>query len=722
MKRSSQSYQNHTTRLSLLILHEASQHMRSRTELRRGDVEAALTELQARCLDKPVIREVISAAFDDLHSKDSQTVRVVTALAELSRRYAGPTLYERVVKAFVAGGRHELELLSAWWPEDIGLESDICAVDENSDDIVVPDSRFLRVPTFEEDSAADMESMLNSPEFNETPGIDLLDFRRAVEYRRFVGVDKIVRDVAAQLGQGRSVVITAPPGAGKTSVVLSLALQHSLGLLPALGDRLLRHLSLRDMMGEHVGYVGGLEQNVEALLAHLRDLVVRTVVFFDEIHLMVGAGSGNAGPGKSSADLANLLKQNLSTGELQVLGASTSLEWSRVEISDPAFARRFIKISLPLPTGAMLREQFQASKPAFETASGFRSFFEEGAVEKILEIAEESSKQTGQASAAPDRFWRIASLCLSQEAKGKVENAFDHEPVAINAEKVLEVCFPEFTFEIPALHLARGSIARAISLYCGESAGERVQRFVAVENGRRTGGPLLLLHLKHSNSNGQIVNFARDLGAALFGGQHPHCVTLDAAWMPKESMIEALAGLPARSVCILLRSRSEKDLLETLFGGLVHYGASIPGPEKKESDALRSCVFLFCDEEEDEPGHLFDDDLARHIPTVIFQAKGMRGNIRKDLSALAVDIKNAHPKYRLHVPAAGDRLWKVIEPLIRREGMDSLRSEIMRTLSDRRECSVADGPPSTLHLVPRGFDNKKVGFRILPSRKDASRC
>ncbi|MCU6295095.1 AAA family ATPase, partial [Escherichia coli] len=88
-----------------------------------------------------------------------------------------------------------------------------------------------------------------------------------------------------------------------------------------------------------------------------------TIVFIDEIHIMVGAGSASNG----SMDMSNMLKPALSRGEIRVIGATTYDEYRKNIEKDSALTRRFMKIDVVEPTIDETRAIVNGLKSTYET-------------------------------------------------------------------------------------------------------------------------------------------------------------------------------------------------------------------------------------------------------------------------------------------------------------------------------------------------------------------
>jgi len=139
-------------------------------------------------------------------------------------------------------------------------------------------------------------------------------------------------------------ILLGDPGVGKTAIVEGLAKRIFEGTVP---DLLLRkriyHLDLALIVAGTV-YRGEFESRLKQILEEVRDHP-DIILFIDEIHTIVGAGSASG-----SLDAANILKPALARGEIRCIGATTFEEYKRHFEGDPALERRFQAVLIPEPS------------------------------------------------------------------------------------------------------------------------------------------------------------------------------------------------------------------------------------------------------------------------------------------------------------------------------------------------------------------------------------
>ncbi|MBW0104493.1 ATP-dependent Clp protease ATP-binding subunit [Pseudonocardia sp. KRD291] len=144
-------------------------------------------------------------------------------------------------------------------------------------------------------------------------------------------------------------VLIGEAGVGKTAVVEGIAQRIADGEVP---DTLRgRRVVALDLAGVVAGtrYRGDFEERMRSIIEEIREHASELIVFIDELHTMVGAGTGG-GEGGGTMDAGQMLKPALARGELHVIGATTLDEYRRHIESDAALARRFQSVLVPEPT------------------------------------------------------------------------------------------------------------------------------------------------------------------------------------------------------------------------------------------------------------------------------------------------------------------------------------------------------------------------------------
>jgi ATP-dependent Clp protease ATP-binding subunit ClpA len=176
---------------------------------------------------------------------------------------------------------------------------------------------------------------------------DLTELARRGGIDPLIGRDKEVLRTLHILQRRRknNPIYVGDPGVGKTALVEGLALRIAGGDVPApFRDTRVYRLDLGSLIAG-TRYRGDFENRLKAVLAALAEQA-SPVLFIDEIHTVVGAGSA----GRGTMDASNLLKPALQDGTLRCIGATTWEEYRQTFSSDQALARRFQKVELTEPS------------------------------------------------------------------------------------------------------------------------------------------------------------------------------------------------------------------------------------------------------------------------------------------------------------------------------------------------------------------------------------
>src|SRR5271168_4304827 len=138
-------------------------------------------------------------------------------------------------------------------------------------------------------------------------------------------------------------VLIGEPGVGKTAIVEGLAQRISDGEVPSfLADKRVLALDL-SLIVAGTKYRGQFEERLKTIMKELMENQ-NSIVFIDELHTLVGAGSA-----EGSLDAANILKPALSRGEIQCIGATTPAEYRKSIEKDRSLERRFQAVKVPAP-------------------------------------------------------------------------------------------------------------------------------------------------------------------------------------------------------------------------------------------------------------------------------------------------------------------------------------------------------------------------------------
>ena len=216
-------------------------------------------------------------------------------------------------------------------------------------------------------------------------------------------------------------VLVGDAGVGKTAVVEGLAQAIVNGDVPAAIKN--KEIISIDISGLEAGtqYRGSFEENIQNLVNEVKE-AGNIILFFDEIHQILGAGS--TGDGQGSKGLADILKPALSRGEITVIGATTQDEYRNTILKNAALARRFneVKVNAPSP------------EDTFKILQGIRDLYEKHhnviLPDEVLKAAVDFSVQYIPQRSLPDKAIDLVDVTaahLAAQHPVTDVNAVEHE-------------------------------------------------------------------------------------------------------------------------------------------------------------------------------------------------------------------------------------------------------------------------------------------------------
>jgi len=328
-----------------------------------------------------------------------------------------------------------------------------------------------------------------------TPQLDRhgRDLTAAARDRRLdpvIGRDEEIDQVLEVLARRtkNNPVLVGDPGVGKTAIVEGIAQRIADGTVPSvLADVRVVALDLAGMVAG-TRYRGEFEQRLTAVIDEVVAAARSVVLFLDELHAIVGAGSAEGAP----MDAATMLKPALARGDLQVVGATTVADYRRHIERDAALERRFEPVRVSEPTPEQTVRILRGLRPRYEAHHGVTitdAALEAAAVlahryvpdrflpDKAIDLVDRAGARLRLQAAAPDpaRDARIEQLTRARDV---AVDAGDHERVRalIDELDALAGRCPELTAD---------AIAEAVS----RSTGVPVSRLTAADRDR-------LLHLE----------------------------------------------------------------------------------------------------------------------------------------------------------------------------------------------------------------------------------
>ena len=195
-----------------------------------------------------------------------------------------------------------------------------------------------------------------------------------------IGRDQEISDLELILiSPKKSPLLIGEAGVGKTSVVEGLAYRLQRGTVPdLLKNKKIFKLTTTSLLSG-TKYVGEMEDRIKKLAGEL-EAHPDVILFIDEIHTFVGAGSTES----SNNDISNMLKPYIDRGDIKIIGATTREEYTRFLLPDKALTRRFYPISIEEPDEELTLSILSGSIPSIEYETKVKNTFSANTTERIL--------------------------------------------------------------------------------------------------------------------------------------------------------------------------------------------------------------------------------------------------------------------------------------------------------------------------------------------------
>ncbi|NRG98212.1 ATP-dependent Clp protease ATP-binding subunit [Streptococcus suis] len=222
-----------------------------------------------------------------------------------------------------------------------------------------------RLPQTEEVVQTQSKGQIKSDGILAKLGRNLTQDAREGKLDPVIGRNKEIQETSEILARRtkNNPVLVGDAGVGKTAVVEGLAQAIVNGDVPAAIKN--KEIISIDISGLEAGtqYRGAFEENVQNLVDEVKK-AGNIILFFDEIHQILGAGS--TGGDSGSKGLADILKPALSRGELTVIGATTQDEYRNTIHKNAALARRFNEVKVNAPSAEDTYQILKGIKPLYE--------------------------------------------------------------------------------------------------------------------------------------------------------------------------------------------------------------------------------------------------------------------------------------------------------------------------------------------------------------------
>mmetsp|Transcript_46897 Transcript_46897/g.118172 ORF Transcript_46897/g.118172 Transcript_46897/m.118172 type:complete len:879 (+) Transcript_46897:154-2790(+) len=249
-------------------------------------------------------------------------------------------------------------------------------------------------------------------------GKDLTKLAREGKLDPVIGRDDEVRRVIRVLCRRtkNNPVLIGEPGVGKTAIVEGLAQRIIAGDVPTNLDCTVMSLDMGALVAG-AKYRGEFEERLKAVLKEVEEAEGKIILFIDEIHLVLGAGS----TGEGGMDASNLMKPALARGQLRCIGATTLTEYRKYVEKDPAFERRFQQVLVGEPSVVDTISILRGLKSRYETHHGVQ--IQDAALVQAAQLADRYITA---------RFLPDKAIDLVDEACASVRVELDSQPEVLD--------------------------------------------------------------------------------------------------------------------------------------------------------------------------------------------------------------------------------------------------------------------------------------------------
>ena len=216
--------------------------------------------------------------------------------------------------------------------------------------------------------------------------------------------EEINKMMLALITPDKGALLVGKPGIGKTALVEGLGYKIQNGLVPdALKGWKIIKINITSLLGNSVSGTQS-ENRLELLIQELK-AATNTILFIDEVHLLVNKATSN-----NNIDFANMLKPALDRGTIKMIGATTTEEYEAYILRDRAFLRRFIKIDIEEADEETVVKILMGTYPKFEKQLGVKLNYTDFQKEKLFAFI---TKMTTEFNRVYEIANRYPDVCLT---------------------------------------------------------------------------------------------------------------------------------------------------------------------------------------------------------------------------------------------------------------------------------------------------------------------